>query len=179
MPDWAAIREEYITGDIGQRTLAKKHGVSYYTLKDRAERDKWGEGRRQYREKIGYTPVAKVAPHPAPRKTPHPAEPRTPQPAVEYVPGEKQRENTSRLFGVSEVLLDKIEELVPTARKASEVKFLSEAMKNIKEIQMIKSALDEREQLARIAKLKAETKEEKKAEPIEVVFVGKTEGAAR
>ena len=178
MPNWAAIKEEYITGDIGQRPLAKKHGVSYYTLKDRAERDNWGEERRQYREKFGYTPVAKVAPHPAPRSTPHPA-PRAPQPAVEYVPGEQQRQNTSRLFGVSEALLNKIEELVPTAHKASEVKFLSEAMKNIKEIQMIKSALDEREQLARIAKLKAETKEEKKAEPIEVVFVGKTGDAAR
>lgn len=173
MPDWASIREEYITGDIGQRTLAKKHGVSYYTLKDRAERDKWGEERRRYRESIGYTPPPKVTPHPAPKA------PRTPHPAVEYVPGEQQQQNTSRLFGVSEKVLDKIEQMLPSCEKIGQVKDLTIALKNIKEIQMIKSALDEREQLARIERLKAEAKEEKKAEPVEVVFIGRTEGAAR
>lgn len=174
MPDWASIKEEYITGDIGMRTIAEKYKVSFNTLKDRVKREGWGESRRIYREAMGQPVMPRVTPH----STPQPPHHTTP-PVVEYVPGEQQRQNTSRLFGVSEALLDKIEELVPGARKASEVKFLSEAMKNIKEIQMIKSALDEREQLARIAKLKAETKEEKKAEPIEVVFVGKTGEAAR
>lgn len=173
MPNWAAIKEEYITGDIGMRTIAEKHKVSFNTMKDRAKREGWGESRREYRESMGQPATPKVTPHSTPQAPHHTT------PPVVYVPGEQQRENTSRLFGVSEALLNKIEELVPTAHKASEVKFLSEAMKNIKEIQMIKSALDEREQLARIAKLKAETKEEKKAEPIEVVFVGRTEGAAR
>ena len=173
MPNWAAIKEEYITGDIGMRTIAEKHKVSFNTMKDRAKREGWGESRREYRESMGQPATSKVTPHHTPQVPHHTT------PPVVYVPGEKQRENTTRLFGVSEALLNKIEELVPTAHKASEVKFLSEAMKNIKEIQMIKSALDEREQLARIAKLKAETKEEKKAEPIEVVFVGRTEGAAR
>lgn len=172
MPNWAAIKEEYITGDIGMRTIAEKHKVSFNTMKDRAKREGWGESRREYRMSMGQPVAPRVTPHTP--QSPHPT-----TPPVVYVPGEQQRENTSRLFGVSEALLNKIEELVPTAHKASEVKFLSEAMKNIKEIQMIKSALDEREQLARIAKLKAETKEEKKAEPIEVVFVGKTGDAAR
>lgn len=174
MPDWAAIREEYITGDIGLRPLATKHKVSFYTLKDRNEREGWGESRRKYRESIGYTPPPKVTPHPTPKK------PHTPQTVgIEYVPGEQQQQNTSRLFGVSEKVLDKIEQMLPSCERIGQVKDLTIALKNIKEIQMIKSALDEREQLARIAKLKAETKEEQKAEPIEVVFVDKTEGAAR
>ena len=170
MPDWAAIKEEYITGDIGLRSIAEKHGVSFNTIKDRAKREGWGDSRREYRLSMGMPAAPKVTP-----QIPHHT-----TPPVVYVPGEQQRENTSRLFCASEQLLDKVTELIPRIMKAGEAKSLSEALKNIKEIQMIKTALDEREQIARIEKLKADTKASgENNEPVEIVFVGRTEGAAR
>ena len=44
--DWNAIRAEYISGGISQRQLAKKHGVSFNTLKYKAQAEGW-ESRRQ------------------------------------------------------------------------------------------------------------------------------------
>lgn len=41
--DWNAIRAEYIAGGIGQRKLARKHGVSEATLVLRAKDEKWVE----------------------------------------------------------------------------------------------------------------------------------------
>lgn len=169
MPDWAVIREAYITGDDGLRTIAEKHKVSFNTLKDRAKRESWGESRRKYREDMGQPATPRVTPRAPHHNTP----------PVVYVPGEQQRENVSRLFGVSEKILDKIEQMLPECERIGQIKDLTIALKNIKEIQMIKSALDEREQMARIERLKAESKEDNKLEPIEVVFVGRTEGAAR
>jgi hypothetical protein len=40
-PDWNAIRAEYIAGGIGQRKLAKKHGISENTLVTRAKVEGW------------------------------------------------------------------------------------------------------------------------------------------
>ena len=39
--DWNAIRAEYIGGGISQRDLAKKHSVSYQSLKRRSENEGW------------------------------------------------------------------------------------------------------------------------------------------
>ena len=39
--DWNAIRAEYIAGNISQRKLAKKHGVSEGTLMLKANKEGW------------------------------------------------------------------------------------------------------------------------------------------
>ena len=46
--DWAKIKTEYITGNIGQKALAKKHGVSANTLQKRAREENWLEEKRKY-----------------------------------------------------------------------------------------------------------------------------------
>lgn len=50
--DWNAIREDYIKGGISQRQLAKKYDVSYDTLQDRAEREKWTTERDAFHCKV-------------------------------------------------------------------------------------------------------------------------------
>ena len=50
-PDWDAIEAEYIAGGISQRELAKKHGVSFSTLKDRANRNAWAALRTETQNK--------------------------------------------------------------------------------------------------------------------------------
>ena len=46
-PNWAKIRAEYIGGGIGYRELAKKHGVSFRTLSNRAISEGWAKDREQ------------------------------------------------------------------------------------------------------------------------------------
>jgi hypothetical protein len=55
---------------------------------------------------------------------------------------------------------------------ASAIKNLSDALKNIKEAQMIRTAEDIEEQQARIAKLKKEVQDEDKSKAITVVLEG-------
>ncbi len=43
--DWLAIHAEYLKGDISQRNLADKYGISYNTLKERARREGWAKQR--------------------------------------------------------------------------------------------------------------------------------------
>ena len=51
-PDWNRIRTEYQTGTASLRDLSKKYGVPWSTLRARAYREKWGEGRKNAQTKI-------------------------------------------------------------------------------------------------------------------------------
>lgn len=59
--DWNAVRAEYLAGNIGQRKLAEKYGISYPTLRDRATREKWKDGIDAQREKIVERTLQKTA----------------------------------------------------------------------------------------------------------------------
>lgn len=61
MPNWPAIKAEYITTDISYRDLAAKKGVAVNTLSARAKREKWVTQRRNYRDKLAEETVQKVA----------------------------------------------------------------------------------------------------------------------
>ena len=52
MADWLKIKTEYINTTISQRKLADKYGVSFNTLKDKANREKWAGQRTKSRNKI-------------------------------------------------------------------------------------------------------------------------------
>lgn len=45
--DWTKIRAEYIAGGISQRKLAAKYGVSFGTLAQRANAEKWAKQRNE------------------------------------------------------------------------------------------------------------------------------------
>lgn len=51
--DWTAIKNEYITGNLGYIKLAEKHGISPSTLTKRAQREEWTLEREKYRKKLG------------------------------------------------------------------------------------------------------------------------------
>ncbi len=46
--DWSKIKTEYITGNIGQKALAKKYGVQASVLQKRAQNEKWAEAKKKY-----------------------------------------------------------------------------------------------------------------------------------
>lgn len=167
MPDWKAIREEYIKGDIALRPLAEKHGVSFNTLKDHVRRECWGERRREYRKETGF----------AGRATPHHT---TNLNVVEYIPPDIP-DGSSKLYMATEAILDRVLQLMERSKSLYEVRAAAAALRDVKEIRQIRTPLDEEEQIARIAKLRAEIKEveQQKVEPVEITFVDMTEGAAQ
>lgn len=61
MPNWEAIKTEYITTSISYRKLADKWGVSFRTLGDRAKREDWVDERNRHRNNVVMSTVQKVA----------------------------------------------------------------------------------------------------------------------
>lgn len=51
--DWTAIKNEYVTGNLGYIKLAEKHNISGSTLTKRAQREQWTQERERYRKKLG------------------------------------------------------------------------------------------------------------------------------
>lgn len=60
-PDWNKIKNEYICGNISQRKLAAKYGISYATLRGRAESELWPRLRDQYQRKASAEAAQKSA----------------------------------------------------------------------------------------------------------------------
>lgn len=156
MADWKAIKTEYITTETSYRKLAEKYGVDQATIARRAKKEDWVSSRQQHDSKT--------------------------QAKMQAAVGKKQVDRAARLMSVADKLLDKIEQSVERyivdevfVDKQS-LRQITGALKDIKEIQGIKSEADIREQEARIAKLRREAEREECAnEPIRVVMEGELE----
>jgi tRNA-dihydrouridine synthase len=130
--DWAKIEAEYITTETSYRRLAEKYRVDQATIARKAKKEDWVSKRQQHIS----TTQAKIIAADAQQKV----------------------DRASRLKSVADKLLDRVEDIVEYDQHltASAIKNLSDALKNIKEAQMIRTAEDIEEQQARIAKLKKE-----------------------
>ena len=140
MADWTKIKTEYLTKDTSYRKLAQKYGVNATTIAKKASKEDWVSQRQQQASRTLSKTLTAVSNHEVDRAT--------------------------RLQRVADKLLDKIEQAVD--RYAMEevfvdrksLKQITGALKDIKEIQMIRSEADLREQEARIAKLRREAERE-------------------
>lgn len=132
--DWKKIKQEYIAGGISYRKLAEKHNVPFHTLRKVAAKENWYELREQTRAKAA-TKIVEIE-------------------------SDKQAERMRRLLTVSDKLLQAVEDAVEQFQagdlllEKGALKSLSGAIKDIKDIQAIKTELDIEEQKARIAILK-------------------------
>ena len=59
--DWNAIRAEYIAGGISQRKLAKKYGLTYAALRNKAEIEGWVSLRDDVQRKSNAEATQKTA----------------------------------------------------------------------------------------------------------------------
>ena len=59
--DWATIKTEYITGQISQADLARKHGVSVGKLKEIAVKEHWTDEKKKYALTVVQKAVRKEA----------------------------------------------------------------------------------------------------------------------
>lgn len=134
MTDWKKIKAEYISGGTSYRKLAEKYGESLSNIKRIAKNENWVELRNQCKAKAA-TKIVEIE-------------------------SSKQAERMERLLNVSDKLLEAVEDAVNAFQVGellldkSALKHLSGTIKDIKDIQNIKSQLDIEEQKARIAILK-------------------------
>lgn len=61
MYNWKKVKSEYISTDIGYRELAKKHGISFSNLSQRATKEKWVGAKKEYREKTVTKTLSKIS----------------------------------------------------------------------------------------------------------------------
>lgn len=153
--DWLKLKAEYIAGGISYRKLAEKHGVSFNTMKRIAVREKWNDLRQQASEKATTKIVDKEAGKAADRLT--------------------------RIVAASDSLLEAIESTIngyiagEIMLSGKDIKSLSSAIKDIKDVQNIKHPLDVEEQQARIANLRRQAEREEVDHEIKVVIASELE----
>lgn len=137
--DWNNIKAEYIKGGTSYRKLCDKYGVLLSTLKRVAKKEGWVELREQCKSKT----TTKII----------------------EIESDRQADRMKRLLDVSDKLLDAVEDAVDKFQAGdlildkTALKSLSGTIKDIKEIQNIKTQLDIEEQKARIANLKRQSNE--------------------
>ena len=148
MVDWNAIRNEYVTTiGMSYRKLSAKYNVNATVLSQRAKREDWVGLRAQYQSKTQAKVLKTIA--------------------------DRQINRASRLQTVADKLLAKVEALIddPDANwsDTEAMRDISRVLKDLKDVQMIKSPEDLAEQEARIANLrKMAEKDDGKNEPIQV-----------
>lgn len=140
MADWNKIKTEYLTSDTSYRKLAQKYGVNAITIAKKASKEDWVSQRQQQANRTLSKTLTAVS--------------------------NRQVNRATRLQEVADKLLNKIEaavddynmEMLLVDRQS--LRQITGALKDIKDIQMIRSEADLREQEARIAKLLKEAERE-------------------
>ena len=187
--DWEALKQEYITTDISYRKLAEKYEISLGTLCNRAKNEKWAELKKQHYDKTVTKSVEKIEKSKVDKMTRIIAVADRLLAKIEQAVDEldiqlyKNVEKVKEIEYNNELRPDKpTKEIIHEKEKFIEVRTIIDrkgaqeiaaALKSIKEVQMLKSELDKREQIARIEKLKREAQGDDDDGEIEVVITGK------
>ena len=134
MADWQSIKTEYITTETSYRKLAQKYGIDSAVIGRRAKNEEWVKLRQQHIDKTQTKTLNAIA--------------------------SQQANRAYRLQTVADKLLTKVEKLIEDDEgllaDTSSMRDISRILKDLKDIQMIKSDADMREQEARIEKLRAD-----------------------
>ena len=138
MADWQAIKTEYITTDTSYRKLAQKYGVGYQAICHKSQDEGWIAMREQHKNNTTTKTLEKIS--------------------------QQEANRTAKIHSVADKLLQKIEDMVDRQEQLTEkaIRSLTAAVKDLKEIQSIKSDLDKQEQEARIANLRKHAEAEEK-----------------
>lgn len=143
---WKKIKAEYIAGGTSYRKLAEKYNVSFSTLRKVAAKEKWTDLRNKASTKADTKLVDTVS--------------------------DLEADRATSIIYVADKLLDKISSMIDTVKNTQDIKHISSALKDIKDIKGFKTDADRREQEARISKLQkdAEKVDDSDVTEIEVTF---------
>lgn len=128
---WRTIKAEYIAGEISLQKLAEKHGVSFSTIQKKSMEEKWGDLRKKSRRKAEEKIIETVS--------------------------SKEAKRAVDLFEVADLLAEKVREIAVTVTSPDDIKKLTSAIKDIRDIKGVKSPEDREEQMARIEKYKRDS----------------------
>lgn len=150
--DWTAARDEYIQGGVTYRQLAAKYGVPLRTLGKRAKAEDW-VGLRQHVIDKSATLAADAA-------------------------AQAKADMATRIYDSAGLMLEKVLDALQDDITPKEIRALTAAVKDIREIVGIKSAGDQAEQEARIAALrsKADRDDDDGKNAAQLVVTGLPEG---
>ena len=135
MADWQAIKTEYITMDTSYRKLSQKYGVGYQAICHKSREEGWIAMREQHKNNTTTKTLEKIS--------------------------QQEANRAAKIHSVADKLLLKIEALVDQpVMMPKDVRSLVAAVKDLKEIQGVKSDLDKQEQEARIANLRKQAEKD-------------------
>ena len=189
MADWNKIKTEYITTDTSYRKLGEKYGIHYKVISEKGKAEGWVELRSQHRDKTLTKALEADSKKTADRLTRiQDATDRLldkieqaiselniqlvkethKEKVVEYNNPERPDKATKEITHETE----KVHEMTSIIDRQG-LKQIASALKDIKEVQMLKSELDHQEQEARIANLRKQAeKEEKQDKDVTIVIEG-------
>ena len=176
--DWNKIKAEYIEGGTSYRKLAEKYGTTLAVLRNVAEREKWVELKAQAQHKTNTKIVNSVSNKKAKKAVDKLTRVSdltdklldkleqaiseldiqlykqvTKTKEIEYNNEKRPDKPTKETIHEEEKVIE-----VKTVIDRSGLKAIASSLRDIKEIQMLKSDLDKQEQEARIAKLQKDAK---------------------
>ena len=191
MADWQSIKTEYITTDTSYRKLAQKYGVSTTQICNVGRDEKWVELREQHLNKTVAKTLDKISNKQADKMSridkltdqlldkleqaiteldlqlvKHTDKTKT----IEYDNGLRPDKPTKEVIHEEEKVLE-----VSSIIDRQGLKHIASALKDIKEVKMLKSELDRQEQEARIDKLRKEAMVEKENQEVKVTIQGELE----
>ena len=147
MPNWKKIKAEYIRGGTSYRKLAEKYGVSFSSIRRRAEKEKWTDLRTQAEQKASTKIVEIVA--------------------------SQDAEREDNFQSLADTLLQHIAaNITILATTATSCKDITVALKNLRDIKGLKSELDMQEQIARIEKLRKDAQQETETADVTITIEG-------
>ena len=150
MADWNKIKTEYITTDTSYRKLAEKHGVHYNAIANRSKQEGWISQRNQHCDRTMTKTLDAIS--------------------------NKQVDRAANLISVADKLLAKVNSLLEMDAEVlsdtQSMKHISGVLKDIKDIQMIRSDADMREQEARIANLRKQAEKEETSKDVTITIEG-------
>lgn len=189
MADWKKIKTEYITTNTSYRKLAEKYGVHYKVISERGKAEKWVELRAQHRDKTLTKTLEQISDRQADQMArihgladqlldkleqaiaeldlqlfKHVDKTKE----IEYNNPRRADKPTKEIIHEEEKLLE-----VKSIVDRNGLKQIAAALKDIKEVKMIRSELDRQEQEARIANLQKQAEKSDKGDgKITVVLEG-------
>ena len=191
MIDWNAIKTEYITTDTSYRKLAEKYGISPTSVSQRGCLERWRAQRAEHQGNTVNKALDRISDRQALKfermeeltdrllEKLETAIEELDLRLVRQVQKTKEIEYGDTDSGskpVKEVIREE-EQVCKTETIVDRrgLKQLASALRDLKEVQMLKDELDRKEQEARIGNLQKQANAEKEDNAVEVVFEGQTE----
>lgn len=187
--NWPAVRADYITGDMTCSQLAAKYGVALRKLQEHSRSEKWSESRKEYRKSVADKCIqaAEAASVKRAERIYKLADALLDK--LEVAIGELNQQLAKETVRERDIIYGNKKN--PTLRTKETVKEtetitayrtiidrhglkeISSALRDLKDVQLIRSVLDDNEQRARIDKINADiARGNEENKEIKVEFVG-------